>query len=298
MTFNTVSSLSIVTLMVWLLVAPHPFAQAEAVPPDVFEARPDGYLYADYPGVFDAIEDDGITVEAWIYLTERPEDRVFDSDSNGKWLILAKPGSYFITFSGRALNTGFVPRPEGTTIVGFVIVGPPGPDSWGAGTTGRVLKPQNFPLARWVHIAFQIKGDKRHIQSIGFYDRTRLGISGDDAMGRTEAPLLIGGPKLVSLGEGFIWNRVREYESMKGYIDAVRISAGFRYSRGAEIRPKRHFRADAQTIALWRFEEGPGAPVYRDSSGNNYTLFAGGSLAVHPGGKVATTWGSLKRGTF
>ena len=186
MTFNTASSLSIVTLMVWLLVAPHPFAQAEAVPPDVFEARPDGYLYADYPGVFDAIEDDGITVEAWIYLTERPEDRVFDSDSNGKWLILAKPGSYFITFSGRALNTGFVPRPEGTTLVNFGIINQPGPDGWGAGTTGRVLKPQNFPLARWVHIAFQIKGDERHIQSIDFYDRRRGGISGgDDTMGRT-----------------------------------------------------------------------------------------------------------------
>ena len=63
-------------LTVYLLIALHAFAQPEEVPPDVFEAQPGGYLYADYPGVFDNIEGDGITIEAWIYLTARPKGYV------------------------------------------------------------------------------------------------------------------------------------------------------------------------------------------------------------------------------
>ena len=117
-------------------------------------------------------------------------------------------------------------------------------------------------------------------------------------MGRTSAPLMIGGATVVRFKEGSKWGY--QYGSMEGYIDEFRISKGFRYgaNNGGEIRPRRHFRADAQTLALWRFEEGPGAPFYRDSSRNGYTLFPGGSLAVHPRDKAATTWGSLKRIRF
>lgn len=76
----------------------------------------------------------------------------------------------------------------------------------------------------------------------------------------------------------------KKNESMIGYIDEVHVSRGWRYPKRGEIQPKRHFLADERTIALWRFEEGPGAPLYSDSSGNGYTLVAGGSLAVHPRG--------------
>ena len=301
---RTLSYLICAHLIVLLLMAPQVFAQAEEVPPDVFEARPGDYLYADYPGDFDTIERGGITVEAWIYLTERPEDRALEPHSNGNWLILAKPGSYFITMSGRALDTEQAVWAEGSTVAYFGLLEQPQPDSQAAGVVGRILKPEEFPLARWVHVGLQIAGDRREARMTGLYDRTHLGFLLGGTMGRTAAPLLIGGPKLVTFGEDFLrkwWGR--GYESMRGYIDEVRISKGLRYDvnlrlRSNEIRPKRHFRADAQTIALWRFEEGPGKPRYADSSGNGYTLVAGGSLAVHPHGKLATTWGSLKRGTF
>jgi hypothetical protein len=89
---NTVFSLSISTIIVWLLIAQPGFGVPEKVPPDVLKLHPGGYVYADYPDVFDAIEGDGITIEAWIYLTERPGDRAGESDSNGNWLIVDKPG--------------------------------------------------------------------------------------------------------------------------------------------------------------------------------------------------------------
>ena len=161
---------------------------------------------------------------------------------------------------------------------------------------GTIIPPEEFPLARWVHIAFQIAEGKHNTRMIGFYDRTHKSAhTMGDVMGRTAAPLLIGGPKLVTFENGRQWGR--EFESMKGYIDEVRVSEGFRYARGAEIQQRRRFRADAKTIALWRFEEGPGAAFYLDSSGNDYTLFPGGSLAVRPRRNVTTTWGSLKRRT-
>ena len=64
-------------LLAAILVVPNASAQPEEVPPDVFEAQPGGYLYADYPGVFDDAEGDeafgdGITVEAWVYFTGPP----------------------------------------------------------------------------------------------------------------------------------------------------------------------------------------------------------------------------------
>ena len=88
----------------------------------------------------------------------------------------------------------------------------------------------------------------------------------------------------------------RRYESMEGHVDEVRASRGFRYGTewGNRIQPERKFKADGKMIALWRFEER--SDLYRDSSGNGYTLFPGGSLSVSPRGKLTTTWGALKRG--
>jgi len=94
------------------------------------------------------------------------------------------------------------------------------------------------------------------------------------------------------------WFGPEHFESLNGYIDEFRISKGLRYAEDGSIRPKRRFQADASTIALWHFDEGRFAPRYADSSGNGYTLVAGGSLAgrvVDPRGKLAITWDSLKR---
>ena len=294
MTFNTVFSLSISTIIVWLLITPPAFGVPEKVPPDVLEARPGGYVYADYPDVFDAIEGDGITIEAWIYLTERPREVDFRRDGFflGGWIVFAKPGSYFVTIIGGDRSVHDQPLPKGTA---HIVFGVQRPDRNDWGITTRIIPPKEFPLRRWVHVADQIVVKRDGTHRIPFYDGENIGISlFEMAMGRTAAPFLIGGATLVTLENGRQWGR--KYESMKGYIDEVRVSKGWRHAQGA-IRPKRHFRADGRTIALWRFEEGPGAPFYADSSGNDYTLVAGDSLAVHPHGKLATTWGSLKRRT-
>ena len=81
----------------------------------MLELLPKGYVYADYPGVFDDIEGDGLTFETWIYLTARPKERQNGLAPDGQWLIFAKPGSYYATISARTLTDGLDrTRPEGT----------------------------------------------------------------------------------------------------------------------------------------------------------------------------------------
>ena len=114
----------------------------------------------------------------------------------------------------------------------------------------------------------------------------------------THAPFVIGGSPIITFKDGERWGH--KYESMKGYVDVVRVSRGIRYDvpKGESIHPPRQLRRETQTVALWQFEEGPGAPLYRDASGNDYSLLSGGSLAVYPNDKAAITWGKIKHGAF
>ena len=283
MRFRTVYSFCALTLIALLFVVPKVVALPEKVPRDVLTLRPDGYVYADYPGVFDDAEGEGITVEAWIYLTGRPKDGD-RYDSERQWIIFAKPSSYFVSVTGRYLGSGIRRGdPEGTTYIEYGVQ-----SGMSTGIFGPEIPPHDFPLKRWVHIAYQISVKGNRMKVIWYYDGDWGGFTFSSAMNRTDAPLLIGGTKRNGWGWGY------RFGSMKGYIDEVRISKGFRYGE-AEIRPRRRLRLDVQTIALWHFDEGPGAAMYRDSSGNGYHLFPGGSLAVEPEDKLATTWGSLKR---
>ena len=298
MRFKTAYVFCALTLIALISVVPRVMASPETVPRDVLKLRPDGYVYADYPGVFDDAGGEGITIEAWIYLTERPEDwdRPAANFREGQWIIFAKPGSYFVTITGRDLGSGIRRGdPEGTAYIDF---GVQSLDHGGmsTGIWGRVIPPHDFPLRRWVHIAYQISVKGNYTQDIPFYDGVGRAIGGfDSAISRTNAPLLIGGSERATLKNGWKWES--EYGSMKGYIDEVRVSKGFRYGNVPRriIRPKRGLRADGRTIALWRFEEGRGATHFADSSGNSHTLRAGGSLAVDSRGKLATTWGNIKR---
>ncbi|MDE0506485.1 MAG: hypothetical protein OXI86_20620 [Candidatus Poribacteria bacterium] len=289
--FGTDILSGILTSIVWLILAQHAYARPEKVPRDVLKLRADGYVYADYPGVFDDAEGEGITIEAWIYLTEPPQDGDYH-DSERRWIIFAKPFSYFATIAGRYLGSDLDRRdPEGTLYIRFGVQQRRRAGGLSTASSGWSILPHEFELKRWVHVAYQIAVKENHTDTISYYDGDRGGHGFGSAMRRTDAPLLIGGTKRI----GRFWGT--EYGSMKGYIDDVRVSKGFRYSRepGNRIRPKRRLQADERTIALWRLEEGPGATRYGDSSGNGYTLRAGGSLAVEAGGKLATSWGSLKR---
>lgn len=302
MLFNTVRFLICVA---GVLSAPQIFAQPEDVPSDVFEAHPDGYLYADYPGVFDVlnrIDHDGITIEAWVYFTDQPKDGdyIHGEPPEGQWIIFAKPGSYYVELTGRDLGSVLDRRdPAGMTTLSFAIAKQPTIQGAGGASSGHLIYPEDFPLSQWVHVAMQIMAPTREItRTFNFYDSlysSRGEIRGTP-MGRTPAPFVIGGTPIVNFKEGAQWGH--KHESMKGYIDEVRVSKGHRYNieqQKHQIHPPRQFKRDTRTIALWRFEEGPGAPFYRDSSGNDYTLFPGGSLAVQPHGTAAIIWGAIKR---
>lgn len=294
MRFKTAYLFCALTLIALISVVPRVVALPETVPRDVLTLRPDGYVYADYPGVFDDAEGEGITIEAWIYLTERPQDGDYH-DPERRWIIFAKRSSYFVTITGRDLGSGLDRRdPEGTTYVDFGVQRRRG-SSLSSGIWGRIIPPHDFPLKRWAHIAFQISVNGNHTDTISYYDGRSGGGRYDSAISRTDAPLLIGGSERYTLKNR--WKRGSEDGSMKGYIDEVRVSKGFRYGKVPRriIRPKRGLRADGRTIALWRFEEGHGATHFADSSGNSHTLRAGGSLAVEARDKLATTWGNIKR---
>ena len=90
MASNATFPFSLMALLVWLIVSQG--AVAQEVPDDLLELRPGGYAFADYPGVFDAIDGEGITLEAWIYLTDLPLDWTFRNpgpvrggDSGSSW---------------------------------------------------------------------------------------------------------------------------------------------------------------------------------------------------------------------
>ena len=274
------------SVICWLVLVHHGFAVPERIPPDVFKAQRDGYLYADYPGVFDDIED-GITIEAWIYLDKPPGDREGDFDRNGNWLIFGKPGSYYVNISGRNLAEER-DRPVGSAIIRFGFEIQSQADQWGGISHGWGVPPGSY--RRWIHVALQIRVTQDGIYFTPFFNQRQGGGGNLHSIGRLDSPLTIGGTDLKSNYRGW-----KSFESMEGSIDQLRVSKGSRYGRDDRYQPERYFQVDDRTIALWNFEEGPGAHLYRDSSGNDYHLFTGGSLAVDSRGKLATTWGSLKR---
>jgi hypothetical protein len=103
-----------------------------------------------------------------------------------------------------------------------------------------------------------------------------------------------GGPFLFSQRPFFIGG-MPDYDTLKGWIDEIRISKGWRYEVPSQFNPSKRFQSDEKTVALWHFDEGPGALSYKDSSGNGYTLFTENTTAVMQEDKITMTWGQLKR---
>ena len=289
---RTMSLIAILFLMC-LFIVQRGNAQAEPVPGNVLELRPEGYVYADYPGVFD-LREDGITIELWAYFTNKPKD-------DEMWLILARPGSYFLTLTGEGIGWvgGGKHEVEGTTFLLFGVEKLYNRRLWDQTMSGNRILRDVFPVRRWVNIVCQIKrvGDNKaqfrlSYDTVKGLEFPRFGTSIAMPMGTSDFPLLIGGRKPITMEDGKEWhaNRYR-FESMEGYIDEVRVSEGWRYGENKRMASKRRLKTDRNTIALWRFMEGN---PYSDSSGNRHALRVGGSLAVESQGKLATTWGQLK----
>ena len=92
------------------------------------------------------------------------------------------------------------------------------------------------------------------------------------------------------------------YDSFTGYIDEVRISKVARYDVNKKgFMPDDKFKNDAETVALWHFDEPGGTREFSDASGNAHHLEGkngaetGIPLAVEAEGKLTITWGRLKQ---
>lgn len=91
-----------------------------------------------------------------------------------------------------------------------------------------------------------------------------------------------------------------------GEIDTIRISDIARYDLPIEkgisaFEPPHRFSSDANTLALWNFDEHEGSETFEDASGNGYTLTGmngattSGTLSVQPtSNSLSTTWGKIK----
>ena len=272
-------------------------------------AEPDGgvqlsegsYLFAEHADEFtDAT--DGITIEAWVWMTETPGD-------NAVWPLVVKPGSYSISLRGRNLSPitldQILDRPPGWMHLDFSRIEPDADGTCDGGVAGvsGVGGRRSFPVDSWIHVAFEVQGGPGHGAGEVYVDGWRpFAGEGSDGVGRLFAPLLIGGrdpdPHASSadwcsdpwLPPGHI------AASLVGWLDEVRISKGWRYS-GLPIQPMRRQIADADTIALWTFADEPTEGRYEDVSGNGHSLFVAGSVAtsVSNSRHVVTTWAQLKR---
>ena len=230
------------------------------------------------------------TVEAWVYPTTPP-----DKDTAGmilhqqaRMLIVDDEFQPFLNNLANALN---IEHPKGDLILLM--------SAYIDGKLGRRL-PFPIPLEpnQWHHIAYQSNGP-----------HTTMIVNDFVAIWPHGFPL---GPN-ASLPQDFVLGGfgkiirmpVKEeqfYDSFTGYIDEVRISKEARYDVGKkDFMPDGKFKNDAKTVALWHFDEPGGTREFSDVSGNAYHLEGKNGaktsipLAVEAEGKLATTWGNLKR---
>ncbi len=101
------------------------------------------------------------------------------------------------------------------------------------------------------------------------------------------------GHTIISQQPAYRWG------SFTGYIDEVRISDIPRYDIKGQLIPQGRFAPDANTIALWHFNERNGSDMFHDSSGNNYHLIGKNGagtepFAVNEYNKLTTTWANIK----
>ena len=232
---------------------------------------------------------DEFTVEAWVYLTTPPDENVYAmilsqqvemraaNDGEGwreiKKRIKWQKGDLFLIIRGHITAGG---KPAGT---GFSPI---------------ALSPN-----QWNHIAYQAKGRQRATIVNDLAKTVPQGITLRDDLSHLKHPkdFTLGGfGEKIEIRENYFRG------PFAGCIDEVRISTVARYDVDKDgFTPRRKFKQDRKTIALWHFDELGGARKFLDASGNAYHLVGkngaktGNTLVVEPQGKLTTTWAQLKR---
>lgn len=177
-------------------------------------------------------------------------------------------------------------------------------DAHVAGWGGDAVNPF-FPITlspnQWHHIAYQAKRKETITIVNNLAEILPQGTTiGHDLSksGRPKDFTLGGFGKKIELPNvpNFFWG------SFTGYIDEVRISTVARYDVAKDgFTPRKKFKKDVKTVALWHFDEPGGTRKFSDVSGNAYHLVGkngaktGIPLAVKAQGKLTTTWGKLKQ---
>ena len=205
---------------------------------------------------------EGLTAEAWIYFEEPPAPETF-------WSIIGQEGRFNLVIHGNDASLGAWGYAEGAA---------------GSLTVGGFF----LPKKEWIHVT-------------AIYDASAgMGVNGKGGnwccprghLIKSDKPFRIGGiiPQDKKRSH-FVGDNVK----FQGYIDEVRISKVVRYVGPEWEVPKGRFKVDKHTISLWHFDGAPGAKRFKDTSGNGHDLWRSGVLAVQAQGKLATTWGQLKR---
>jgi len=279
-------NLSIFAFLLLLVLIP---LRVEAIPPP----SPAGGNYLALDGVDDhAILDfetfgllmpkgtDEFTFEAWIYPTELP-------DKNVNAIILSQQVRMHVWDHDHDGNL----RLMGGAHVALGPVHALMAFGW-----------MKFPLNQWHHIAFQANQAEEWQTIVMVNDEVRvirpeITLAPDISHVGHPQDFTIGGfGEKIEFHVGHFWGH------FAGYIDEVRISTVARYNiakRG--FTPRKRFENDAQTVALWHFDEAMGTRKFSDTSGNAYHLVGkngartDGAFTVKAEGKLATIWGRLKR---
>jgi len=256
-------------ILIVLIIQAQPSLSLESF----LELRPEGYVFGDYQNVFDAYTDEGITIEGWFYLNELPKNWT------DRWVLIYRQDEYSVIARGPDPIWNL---PDGSLGFSFSVQG--------CRNTAAITSKEQ-PLKRWIHFAYLVRGTGPVYKAF-YIDGMN---NGHGECGGGNGPKIYGHPFYVG-GLSGISNGY--YLSLKGYIDEIRISKGWRYAvldGENQIDPPRRFQVDEKTLALWHFDEGLNATKYRDSSGNGYTLYAGGSLSVESKSRITSTWGMIKQ---
>ena len=261
---------------------------AEAVPPP----SPAGGNYLVLDGVDDhAILDfetfgllmpkgtDEFTFEAWIYPTELPDQNVHAIILSQQVRIHARGLEHAGNLS--LMGGAQVALGEAHILIAF---------GW--------IK---FPPNQWYHVAFQ--GGKGQGTTLMVNDKVlrilqEITLAPDIShTGHPQAFTIGGFGENIEFQAGHFWGH------FVGCIDEVRISKVARYDTAKRgFTPRKKFKNDAKTVALWHFDESRGTREFSDTSGNAYHLIGkngaqtdGEFAAVEAEGKLATIWGRLKQ---
>jgi hypothetical protein len=159
--------------------------------------------------------------------------------------------------------------------------------------------PMTISPNKWHHIAFQAQDGEsiRICDNFSYTVPQGLTIQHDlsTLAFEEQKDFVLGGygHTIISQQPAYRWG------SFTGYIDEVRISDIPRYDVKGELIPKWKFTPDANTIALWHFDEPYTAKKFRDSSINGYDLTGMndvkvGPFAVDEHNKLTTTWGRIR----